>query len=418
MNQLYLIFIFFTFNLYESKPNRKLQSIVYITDITHSSCTENVARLEKFILNFSSDIIDETLNGNLTNGTDFFNFICSENLNDKAITCQLENPITIKGDYYLSSLTGLKHNYISQISIFSVLRVTDTPIEVQNLASSFFKGVEYQIDVQTPPEIYINQTNNFFKFSCQLKTKVYCSVPLSLPTGTFPAYYRNGCGKMVQLPEVTIYEQISISGDNYIENTETEPFNFSINSNIESITYSLEPALQNSDCNLNENPVVCTHDSPMLPKTYNLLCSINGGNTILCVNNAIVIYEKIKDPIKATFSDDSNITSELNKKVDIKITFPSTINQIKDDPSSQVRGISFSSRSLKVILEECGEISNGVVTCKLYSEENANVTLLYKNQIGEYVEINRLEFNDPNYTVDNSGTWIKVSLFFIFFCFL
>ena len=71
----------------------------------------------------------------------------------------------------------------------------------------------------------------------------------------------------------------------------------------------------------------------------------------------IVIYEKIKDPIKATFSEDSNITSELNKKVDIKITFPSTINQIKDDPSSQVRGISFSSRSLKVILEECGEIS-------------------------------------------------------------
>ena len=102
--------------------------------------------------------------------------------------------------------------------------------------------------------------------------------------------------------------------------------------------------------------------------------------------------------ISVSFEDGSNTPKIINEIHKISFVFPVVFKKIEDLPFSKVRGVSIDSKGKKVTLEECDNFVNNnthtTFQCNILAEESADVSVLYKNQPGENIEIGMLKFND------------------------
>lgn len=405
--------------LCESKY-RKLQETIEIKKIVYDKCTNGyISSLSEFLLILASDITQETsFAGKLTNGQSSFEFTCVNN-NNTSIKCTLKEATSIKGDYTISSLSGTKYKYVSKIPTYALLRVTDQPApEPEVTSTSFFKGVEFQVEPHNTtsfppgnPEMYIQEKDSYLKFTCNsVDKKTMCKVP---PETTdlgqnLDFYYRNGCGEIVsnnQIGVIKIFDIVNLSGNIFVKQNSKSDIELIILSNSKtSFNYSLISSDSKSNVNMtcktegNISNCKVYNFSSTKEITYNLLCEIFEKEFAECHKNSVIVYSPIENSmISVSFEDGSN-TKIINEIHKISFVFPVVFTKIEDSPFSKVRGVSIDSKGKKVTLEECDNFVNNnthtTFQCNILAEEIADVSVLYKNQPGENVEISMLKFND------------------------
>lgn len=225
-----------------------------------------------------------------------------------------------------------------------------------------------------------------------------------------------------------VYGALKVNAPLFVQSNSNGDVELTIQSTSnESYTYSLTweedfEEVLNLTCTASGNVNTCKVQklNTTQDKTYHLTCKVGEAEPVECYKNVLIIYTPIdSNAIKVSFEGGSKTVEKINVETKIELSVPFEMWEINDYPGAKVREVTYRSTSKKISMKECKNFNwnNSTTTtfdCYLIANENANVTILYKNQLGNYIEIGDLEFKDPNYIPkQSSGSIYCISLYMV-----